>query len=144
MQQQQPGTVTHSRISFLLISRLLTRPRVVSRYSFRTFAWPEVGVATPKFSAALHVPVAEPPFLNFWIRHWRSKNMSQYAQYRWVDTTCLIIQFTYLAPTLLSLHSNVLKTWVHVGWRGLGTQSVAERWAAWICSTSQQLYSTTV
>ena len=26
MQQQQPGTVTHSRISSLLISRRLTRP----------------------------------------------------------------------------------------------------------------------
>ena len=35
MQQQQPGTVTHSRISSLLISRRLTRPRVASRYSVR-------------------------------------------------------------------------------------------------------------
>ena len=34
-QQQQPGTVTHSRISSLLISRRLTRPRVASRYSVR-------------------------------------------------------------------------------------------------------------
>jgi len=34
MQQQQPGTV-HSRISCLLISRRLTRPRVASRYSAR-------------------------------------------------------------------------------------------------------------
>ena len=33
MQQQQPGTVTHSRISSLLISRRLTRARVASRYS---------------------------------------------------------------------------------------------------------------
>jgi len=32
MQQQQPGTVTHSRISSLLISRRLTRPRVALRY----------------------------------------------------------------------------------------------------------------
>ena len=24
----------------------------------------------PKFSPALRAPVAEPPFLNFWIRHW--------------------------------------------------------------------------
>ena len=30
MQQQQPGTVTHSRISFLLISRRLTRSTVAS------------------------------------------------------------------------------------------------------------------
>jgi len=36
MQQQQPGTVTHSRISSLLISRRLTRAKVASRYSFRT------------------------------------------------------------------------------------------------------------
>ena len=35
MQQQQPGTVTHSHISSLLISRRLTRPRVASRYSVR-------------------------------------------------------------------------------------------------------------
>jgi len=33
MQQQQPGTVTHSRISFLLISRRSTKPRVASQYS---------------------------------------------------------------------------------------------------------------
>jgi len=32
MKQQQPGTVTHSHISSLLISRRLTRPRVASRY----------------------------------------------------------------------------------------------------------------
>ena len=38
MQQQQPGTV-HSRISSLLISRRLTRPRVASRYSARTFSY---------------------------------------------------------------------------------------------------------
>ena len=37
MQQQQPGTVTHSCISYLLISRHLTRPRVASRYSVGTF-----------------------------------------------------------------------------------------------------------
>ena len=35
MQQQQPGTVTHSRISSLLISRRLTRPKVASRFSVR-------------------------------------------------------------------------------------------------------------
>jgi len=39
MQQQQPGTVTHSRISSLLISRRLTRPRVASRYSVRTSSY---------------------------------------------------------------------------------------------------------
>ena len=38
MQQQQPGTVTHSRINSLMISRRLTRPRVASRYSVRTSA----------------------------------------------------------------------------------------------------------
>ena len=65
MQQQQPGIVTHSRISSLLISRQLTRPRVASRYSVRTASVPEVGVATQKFADALRVPVAEPPFLNF-------------------------------------------------------------------------------
>ena len=34
MQQQQPGTVTHSHISSLLISRCLSRPRVASKYQF--------------------------------------------------------------------------------------------------------------
>ena len=37
MQQQQPGTVSHSCISSLLISRRLTRPRVAWRYSVQTF-----------------------------------------------------------------------------------------------------------
>ena len=35
MQQQQPGRVTHSRISSLLISRHLTGPRAALRYSGR-------------------------------------------------------------------------------------------------------------
>ena len=47
MQQQQPGTVTHSRISSLLISRRLTRSRVASsmrgiqfgRLRDRKWAW---------------------------------------------------------------------------------------------------------
>jgi len=39
MQQQQPGTVTHSRISSLLISRRLTKPTVASRYSVRTSSY---------------------------------------------------------------------------------------------------------
>ena len=39
MQQQQPGTVTHSRINSLLISRHLTRTRVASRYSVRTSSY---------------------------------------------------------------------------------------------------------
>ena len=34
--KQQPGTDTHSHISFLLISRRLSRPRVASRYSVWT------------------------------------------------------------------------------------------------------------
>ena len=65
MQQQQPGIVTHSRISSLLISRHLTRPRVALRYSVRTSSVPEVGVITHKFAGALRAPVAEPPFLDF-------------------------------------------------------------------------------
>ena len=39
MQQQQPGTVIHSCISSLLISRGLTGPRVASRYSVRTSSY---------------------------------------------------------------------------------------------------------
>ena len=52
MQQQQPGTVTHSCISSLLISRRLTRPRVALRYSVWTVTWPEVGVAPQNFGCA--------------------------------------------------------------------------------------------
>jgi len=64
MQQQQLGTVTHPRISTLLISRCLTRLRVASRYSVRTFTWPKVGVAIPKFSAPLRARASgsTPPF----------------------------------------------------------------------------------
>ena len=61
MQQQQPGIVTYSRISSLLISRHLTRPRVASRYSVRTSSVTESGRGNPK----IRVPVAESPFLNF-------------------------------------------------------------------------------
>jgi len=39
MQQQQPGTVTHSCIRSLLISRHLTRPTVASRYSVQTSSY---------------------------------------------------------------------------------------------------------
>ena len=48
MQQQQPGIVTHSRISSLLISRHLTRPTVASRYSVRTSSVTESGRGNPK------------------------------------------------------------------------------------------------
>ena len=60
MQQQQPATVTHSRISSLLISRHLTSPRVASRYSVWTFMCPKVGVAAQKFSG--RTPLSD--FLN--------------------------------------------------------------------------------
>ena len=46
--QQQPGIVTHSRISSLLISRHLTRPRVASRYSVRTSSVTGSGRDNPK------------------------------------------------------------------------------------------------
>ena len=52
MQQQQPGTVTHSRISSLRISRRLTRPRVASRYPVWTATWPKVDVAILNFGCA--------------------------------------------------------------------------------------------
>ena len=48
MQQQQPGIVTHSRISSLLISRHLTRPRVALRYSVWTSSVTESGRGNPK------------------------------------------------------------------------------------------------
>ena len=65
MQQQQPGTVTYSRINSLQISRRLTRPRLASKYSARTqSSVTESGRGSQKFSDALRSPVAEPPFLN--------------------------------------------------------------------------------
>jgi len=39
MQQEQPGTVTHSHISSLLISRRLIRPRVASQYPVQTSSY---------------------------------------------------------------------------------------------------------
>jgi len=39
MQQQQPGTVKHSHISSLLISRRLSRPRFPSWYSVWTSSY---------------------------------------------------------------------------------------------------------
>ena len=48
MQQQQPGIVTHSRNSSLLISRHLNRPRVASRYSVRTSSLTGSGRGNPK------------------------------------------------------------------------------------------------
>ena len=82
--KQQPGTDTHSHISFLLISRRLSRPRISSRHSVRTSSYsllgsydnnyvhhkcvytPEVGVATQNFLGALCAPVLNPlsKFLN--------------------------------------------------------------------------------
>ena len=46
--QQQPDTVTHSRISSLLISRRLTRAWVASRYSVRTSNVTGSGRGNPK------------------------------------------------------------------------------------------------
>ena len=57
--QQQPGIVTHSRISSLLISRHLTRPRVASRYSVRTSSVTGSGCGNPKISGRVRAPVAE-------------------------------------------------------------------------------------
>ena len=72
MQEQQPGTVTHSRISSLLISRRLTRPRVASRYSVR----PE-GSATARLGVrdfdGFHVDFGfQSGFLDFTVDFWIS------------------------------------------------------------------------
>jgi len=87
-QQQQPGTVTNSHISSLLIFRCLTRYGAL-RYSVRTsncfrqltsqlpvssdnnYAYHECihvtrsGVATQNLSGVFHAPMAELPLLNF-------------------------------------------------------------------------------
>ena len=61
MQQQQPGTVTHSHISSLLISRCLNRPKVASRYSVRTSSY--FKQLTPKnFQVCFTRQWLNPPF----------------------------------------------------------------------------------
>ena len=79
---------THVAVPYWSPNVWLYRPRIASRYSVWTFSYfeqltsydnnyvchecfyvPEVGVATQTFLAALRAPVAEPPFLNFKIRH---------------------------------------------------------------------------
>ena len=117
MQQwQQPGTVTHSRISSLLISRRLTRPRDASRCTVRTSSYfkqltsqlpvsgdnnyvcvdvPEVGVASRKSSGALRATEAEPPFLNFQIRHWIAI-LKQHCHYH-SHSQCARTNYLYLS-----------------------------------------------
>ena len=73
MQQQQPGTATHSRISSLPISRRLTIGLELLRdiqfglsdNNYVCIDMLEVGVASQKSSGTLRAPEAEPPFLNF-------------------------------------------------------------------------------
>ena len=125
MQQQQPGTVTHS--CSLLISWRLTRLRVASRYSARTSSYfkvltrylpvssdnnylcykcvnvPEVGMATKKFLSALGVPAAEPPFLNFYIRHCHRMVKLILLFSRWYSRQTCIHSNT--APSAKSNHS---------------------------------------
>ena len=79
MQQQQPGTVTHSLISSLLISRRLTRPAVLNNSPCLTsmlrldnnYVCHECnhvtggGRGNPKILPVLRTPVAESQFINF-------------------------------------------------------------------------------
>ena len=63
MQQQQPGTVAHSQISSLLISRRLTRPRVASKYSVRTANMTGSGRGSQKiFRRSSRTSSWNPPF----------------------------------------------------------------------------------
>ena len=62
MQQQQPGIVTHSRISSLLISRQLTRARVALRYSVRTASVTGSGRGNPKLRTRFARQWLNPPF----------------------------------------------------------------------------------
>ena len=66
-----PGTVTHSRISSLLISRRLTRPRVASRYSVRPEGPPRRASAYEiSKSTGFHVDFGFR--VDFWISVWIS------------------------------------------------------------------------
>ena len=60
---QQSGTVTHSRISSLLISRRLARPKVTSS-SVRTFSVTKSGRGNPKIFGCASRASGRPPFLN--------------------------------------------------------------------------------
>ena len=56
--------VTHSRISSLLISRHLTRPRVASRYSVWASSVTESGRGNPKICGRTNPPLSICSFLN--------------------------------------------------------------------------------
>ena len=70
--EQQPGIVTHSCISSLLISRHLTRPRVASRYSVRTssdrkWVWqPKSLGRTTSLSTFLNLPLSRINQVDAW------------------------------------------------------------------------------
>ena len=87
MQQQQPGTVTHSRISSLLISRRLTSPRVSSRYSVRPkgSASARLGVRdfeihwiSPVFRISEWISGFHSGFLDFSLDFWISDSKLQF------------------------------------------------------------------
>ena len=62
---QQWNAATTTRHSYTLTYQFLTDLQTFDFEIFSSDVYvPEVGVATPKFSAALCGPVAEPPFLN--------------------------------------------------------------------------------
>ena len=122
MQQQQPGTVTHSRISSLLISRRLTRPRVASRYSVR----PE-GSATARlgvrdfeihwisrgFRISEWISGFQSGFLDFTVDFWISVWISGF-QFGFLDfsldffrqvSSCMFLDILVIVPSLAKIFS---------------------------------------
>ena len=94
MQQQQPGTVTLSRISSLLISRRLTRPRVASRYSVR----PEGSATAYEISGFTWISDFR---VDFWISRWISGFQFGFLDFSldfWISVWISGFQFGFL-PT---------------------------------------------
>ena len=99
MQQQQPGTVTHSSISSLLISRRLTRPRVASRYSVR----PE-GFAT----ARLGIRDFEIHWISrgFRISEWISGFQFGFLDFSRQVSSCMFLDILVIVPSLAIVSCN--------------------------------------
>ena len=121
MQQQQPGTVTHSRISSLLISRRLTRPRVASRYSVR----PE-GSAT----ACLGVRDFEIHWISrgFRISEWISGFQFGFLPTGFLKQHCrTVYEISFVTDPSVRPSSYILYECVHVTESGRGNPKIFRR-----------------
>ena len=124
MQQQQPGTVTHSRISSLLISRRLTRPRVASRYSVRPEGSATACLGVRDFE--IHVDFGfHSGFLDFTVDFWISQWISGF-QFGFLPTGFLkqhcrtVYEISFVTDPSVRPSSYILYECVHVTESGRG------------------------